>query len=209
MEEKKSGPAYFVKTERLVIRCWQPTDAVMLKEAVDENIEHLTPWMPWAAKEPTSLDEKIGMLRRFRGNFDLDKDFIYGIFDPQENRVLGGTGLHPRVGEGGLEIGYWIHHAFLNQGLATETAAALTQLVFKIHDLDRVEIRCDPENIRSAAIPRKLGYRLEATLKNHLKIAPGKWRDTMIWTLTRPDYARSPAKQFEIEARDAFGRQIL
>mgnify|MGYP006158626091 CR=1 FL=1 len=30
--------------------------------------------------------------------------------------------------------------------------------------IDRVEIHCDPANVRSASVPRKLGFRHEATL---------------------------------------------
>ena len=29
------GPAYRIHTQRLVLRCWQPTDAPLLKAAID------------------------------------------------------------------------------------------------------------------------------------------------------------------------------
>src|SRR5262249_24384090 len=41
-------PPYRIVTERLVLRCWEPSDAAALKEAVDASIDHLLPWMPWA-----------------------------------------------------------------------------------------------------------------------------------------------------------------
>ena len=50
--------------------------------------------MPWAHDEPQSLDEKVALLRLFRGNFDLGQDFVYGVFSADESEVLGGTGLH-------------------------------------------------------------------------------------------------------------------
>ena len=140
------GPAYRIHTHRLVIRCWDPVDAPLLKAAVDDNLDHLQPWMPWAMQEPTDLQQKIELLRRFRAEFDLGRDFVYGIFNLQETRVLGGTGLHTRLGEGAREIGYWVHKDFVNQGLATETAAALTKVAFRIDTVDRVEIHCDPVN---------------------------------------------------------------
>ena len=46
------GPAYRIHTQRLVLRCWQPTDAPLLKAAIDANLEHLRPWLPWAQYEP-------------------------------------------------------------------------------------------------------------------------------------------------------------
>src|SRR5690625_3671858 len=117
--------AYRVETDRLVIRCWNPVDAPLLKEAIDVSIDHLRPWMPWVENEPEALSAKVERLRRFRGNFDLGVDFVYGIFDAGESRVIGGTGLHTRIGAGALEIGYWIRADEINRGFATEATAAL------------------------------------------------------------------------------------
>jgi RimJ/RimL family protein N-acetyltransferase len=202
------GPAYRIHTHRLVIRCWQPSDAPLLKAAIDESLDHLSPWMPWAKDEPQEQQDKVEWLRRARGKFDLDRDFVYGIFSPDESRVLGGTGLHTRVGEGAREIGYWIHQDYINRGLATEAAAALTKVAFEVDEVNRVEIHCDPENMGSAAIPKKLGFAHEATLRQRVVDTGGEPRDTMIWTLFADEYPASPAAAAEIEAFDARGQRI-
>ncbi len=209
MSEQVHGPAYRIQTSRLVIRCWNPVDAPLLKQAIDESLEHLRPWIRWAEKEPEELDKKIERLRQFRGNFDLDQEYVYGVFDREQTRVLGGTALHTRVGPGALEIGYWIHQKHIHQGLATELSAALTKVAFEIHGVYRVEIHCDPRNVRSAAVPRKLGFTHEGTLRQHLQIAEGKFRDSMMWTLLKNEYPASPAASASIEAFDAVGRRIL
>ncbi len=201
------GPAYCIRTRRLVIRCWNPADAPLLKDAIDASVEHLRPWMPWAAFEPSPLQTKIDRIRDWRGKFDLGQDFVYGVFNPQETRVLGGSGLHTRLGANAREIGYWIHADFINQGLATELSAALTRVAFEIEQVKRVEIHCDPANLRSASVPRKLGYTYEATLKRRLQSAEDL-RDTMIWSLFDDDYPTSPSAQAELEAFDALGRRI-
>lgn len=203
-----SHKAYRIQTERLIIRCWDPNDAELLHKAILENIEHLKPWMPWALDEPKTPDERVELLRRFRGNFDLDRDYVYGIFNLHETQVLGGTGLHTRLGKRALEIGYWIHRAHLNQGLATEAAAALTKVAFELEEVDRVEIHCDPLNVRSAAVPRKLGFTHEATLRRRDRTPEGEPRDTMIWTLFSTEYADSPAVQVQISLYDACGERI-
>jgi len=123
--------------------------------------------------------------------------------------VLGGTGLHMRVGDRAREIGYWINVAHLNRGVATEAAAALTRVGFEIDRLARIEIHCGPHNTRSAAVARKLGYTHEATLRERAIDAAGNPRDTMIWTLFAADYPRSPCAGRELEAFDAAGRRIL
>jgi RimJ/RimL family protein N-acetyltransferase len=207
--ESPTTPAYRIETPRLVIRCWNPADAPLLSQSVSESIEHLKPWMPWAHNEPTPLQTRIDRLRLWRSKFDLDQDYSYGIFNPEETRVLGGTGLHPRVGPDATEIGYWIHVDFAGQGLATETSAALVRVVFEVLKLKRVEIRCAPANVRSAAVPRKLGFTHEATLARRIPHHTGILRDVMVWSLFEDQYPNSPAARAEVAAYDAAGRKIL
>jgi RimJ/RimL family protein N-acetyltransferase len=206
--ETKLNPAYRIQTPRLILRCWQPSDASLLKKAVDDSREHLQPWMSWVGEEPEPLERTIQGLRSFRGKFDLDENYVYGIFDLPETRVLGGTGLHPRAGEGGIEIGYWIHANATRQGLATEVAAALTKVAFTIHQVDRVEIHCEPANQASAAVPRKLGFSYEGTLRRRSRFTQDDWRDSMVWTLFASDYPQSPAAELPIQAWDCAGMQI-
>jgi RimJ/RimL family protein N-acetyltransferase len=180
-----------------------------MKAAIDASLEHLRPWMPWAAEEPQELQKKIASIRRFRGKFDLDQDYVYGIFDREETRVLGGAGLHTRVGPAALEIGYWIRGDAINQGYASEASAALTRVAFAVHGVHRMEIHCDPQNVRSAAVPRKLGYTLDDIRRQNLQFGEGgPWRDSMIWTLLEEEYPNTPCAAAEIEAYDAFGRQL-
>jgi RimJ/RimL family protein N-acetyltransferase len=204
-----AGPAYRVETQRLVLRAWQPLDAAKLSRAVEESLEHLRPTMPWIQLEPLTLDQRLALLRRLRADFDRDADFVYAVFDPTEESVLGGTGLHARVGPGALEIGYWIHVAHTGKGLATEAAAALTRVALEVHRVDRVEIHCGPDNPKSAGVPRKLGFTLEATLRRRGVTGIGDPRDTMIWSLF-PD-AAAPAKTLAAQARafDALGRRLF
>jgi RimJ/RimL family protein N-acetyltransferase len=201
-------PAYRIVTPQLVIRCYHPADAFMLQTAVSESLEHLLPWMPWAANEPEPVETKIQRLRRFRANFDLGQDFIYGIFNPQENRLLGGTGLHTRVGPNALEIGYWIHRDYINHGYATETSSALTKVAFELHKVERVEIHCALDNVRSAAVPRKLGYTHDGTLRRR-SFANDNAADQMVWSLFADEYPQTPSAKVEIAAYDAAGQRIL
>lgn len=209
MAENLPGPAYRIETERLVIRCWNPADAPLLAAAIEASVDHLSPWMPWARDEPSPMDERIERLRRFRGLFDLSQDFVYGIFNLDETQVLGGSGLHTRRGKEAREIGYWIHVDYINRGLATESSAALTRVAFEVDGVRRVEIHCDPENVRSAAIPEKLGFTHEATLRKRPVEGSDEPRDTMIWTMFLDDYPGSAAASLEVRAFDVIGRKIL
>ncbi len=207
--DNRRGPAYRIHTERLVLRCWTPADAPLMQTAIVESLDHLRAWLPWALYEPEDLVDKVARLRRYRGDFDLDRDYVYGIFDRDETRVLGSTGLHTRLGRGVREIGYWIHKDHINRGLATEVSAALTQVAMVIDHVQRVEIHCDPDNVASASVPRKLGFTHEATLRRRAISPSGEVRDTMVWTLLAAEYPGSPAATRKIEAYDASGQRMI
>ena len=203
-------PPYRIETERLVIRCYDPEDAPLLKEAIDSSIDHLRPWMPWARNEPQTLDEKVDLLRRFRSQFDADENYPYGVFTPDESRQLGGAGLHPRGGEGSLEIGYFIRADATGQGLATEVTAALTRAGIEKSGLERIDIQVEPENERSLRIPRKLGFAEEARLRGRLepKEPGGPRRDSILFTMLAVELPASPCMAYEYVAYDAIGREL-
>ena len=207
-ETKIINPAYRIKTERLVVRCYQPSDARLLLESVTESVEHLKPWMPWAHNEPTSLEQKLQGVINFRGKFDLHENYVYGIFNLDETKLLGGTGLHTHFGNDQLEIGYWIHKDYINKGLVTESTAALVKVAFEIIHIHRIEIHCDPRNLASASIPRKLGFTHEGTLRAKTPFLDS-WSDSMVWGLLKEEYPNSPSFKAQIKAFDANGNPLL
>ena len=203
------GPAYRIESERLVIRCYNPKDALLLQKSVQESVEHLRPWLPWVKDEPEELKVKIERLRMFRAKFDLSENYIYGVFDPNETELIGGTGLHPRVGSNAFEIGYWINVNHVNKGYATEISAAITKVAFEIEHVNRVEIHCDPINFNSIAIPKKLRYVYEAILRSRTKNIDGNPSDSMIWSILKEEYLKSPCAKAKIVAYDVFGNLII
>lgn len=204
-----NDPPYRIVTERLVLRCWEPRDAPLLKQALDSSLDHLRPWMPWARREPQTLEEKVSLLRTFRAKFDLGEDFGFGIFAADEAEVIGGMHLHTRVGPDAFEIGYWIRKSRVGAGLATEAAAALTRAAFEICRVDRVEIRVEPANTPSMAVPRKLGFSEEARLRRRLPADEGgEPRDAVVFVLFRHEFAGTPASSVELEAFDVVGARV-
>lgn len=201
---------YRIETERLLLRCWDPGDAALLEEAVSSSLPELQAWLPWAHDEPLSLDARIELLRGFRSKFDAGGESIYGILSADSSTALGGIGLHPDVGDDALEIGYWIRTSAAGAGLGGEAAAAMTRAGFRLRGVDRLEIRVDPANTRSARIPERLGYTMEARLRRRLPPAvPGAPpSDALVFTMFADEFDASPAAAVPIRAFDAAGRPL-
>ena len=152
----------------------------MLK-AINENLEHLRPWMPWAAGEPRTLAAQVEWLERVDEAWDQDAEYVYGIFSKDGvGELYGGAGLHRRLGPGALEIGYWLAAKHTGKGYARAAARALTEAALNLPGIKRVEIHCDQANTRSAAIPKALGYRLDRIEEDGVQ-APGESGRGMVW----------------------------
>jgi RimJ/RimL family protein N-acetyltransferase len=205
-----TAPPYRIETERLVIRCYDPRDASLLKAAVDVSVDHLLPFMPWARFEPQTIEQKVQLLRAFRGQFDRDENYIYGIFSRDESQLLGGSGFHKRSNEGSLEIGYWVSATAVGQGIATEATAVQTRVGFELCGLDRIDIQVEPENEPSLRIPKKLGFTLEGRLRRRLDahVEGGPRRDSMFFTMLAEELAGSPCLAYDYVAYDAAGTRI-
>lgn len=174
-EEVTSGP--------ILLRRYRGDEGRMLMAAVNESLEHLRPWMPWA-DHPHSEEEQDEFVRRAVAQWESGEGFSYYLQERATGACLGGAALHPRIGEGALEIGYWIHVAHTGRGYATMAAHALTTAAFELDEVERVEIHCDEANVASAAVPRRLGFSLAGTEKDVIE-APGEVGRSLIWRVDR------------------------
>ncbi|HEX8454061.1 MAG TPA: GNAT family N-acetyltransferase [Longimicrobium sp.] len=168
---------------RFVLRCREEADAPRFREVIDRNLDHLRRFMPWARDEPRPLDALIEHIRDARENFERGEEWQFGIFSPDEARVLGAIGLHRGDPQRAMEIGFWLCESAVGQGIATEATRILTNLALTTLGATRVEIRCDVLNERSAAVPRRLGYVLEDTRE---EVFEGAVRTAQTWVRTEP-----------------------
>ena len=171
-----------------MIRCYKPADAQMLVEAITSSLDNLKKWMLWAQTEPASLESKKELLKKFEHEYLQRIDYNFGIFNKDQDILIGSAGLHTRIGPKSREIGYWINSTYLNKGYATESTKALIKVGFEYHQIDNIEIHCDPMNIASQKIPKKLGFDLTDIRKSNATRPDGKPRDTMIWNMTLKRY---------------------
>jgi len=174
-----------VETDRLVLRTWRTQDAEALGIAITESLDHLRPWMPWAAAEPLAIEARRKLIRGWDVDWRAGRDVVFGVF--LDGTVIGGTGLHHRIGPNGIEIGYWIHVDHIRRGYASEVSAALTDLAFTVDGIERVEIHHDRANVASAGVPRALGYAFVCEAPDTVD-APGEEGVDCTWAVTREQW---------------------
>jgi RimJ/RimL family protein N-acetyltransferase len=173
-----------IVAESIELHRWTPDLAEPLRAAVDASFDELHPWMPWAAERPTD-DDLRSVLTEGSTAFDEDREWTFVVTALDGQGVFGSVGLHRRSGPDTLEIGYWIRTDRVGLGYATMATRALTTAAFShVPTSDRVEIRMDPANRRSAAVPRRLGYRLDRTVDDPID-SPARTGRSQIWVMGR------------------------
>ena len=122
--------------------------------------------MPWAKDAPTLEGTQI-RLRQAMANWIIRHDLPLHAYLKGTSTFVMGSGLHRMDWESGkFEIGYWVRTKYVGQGFVTEAVNGITAYAFREWHANRVEIRCDAENIRSSAVAKRCGFLLEGILRH-------------------------------------------
>jgi ribosomal-protein-serine acetyltransferase len=167
------------------LRLLERHHADALFRAVDADRERLRRWLPWvdATRSPAdSLAYIATVLERFAAGNGFDAAIWEG------GCVVGGVGMHAidRRHEHS-SLGYWIAASHEGRGLIGAACTALLDHAFGALALHRMEIRCEPENRRSRAIPERLGFREEGTLREVQRIGDRR-TDLVVYGMLAPEW---------------------
>ncbi len=169
-------------TDRLLIRMPLPGDGRVVYEAIHASIDELKPWLPFARMEQSEHNTEVN-IREAHLRFLKREDLRLLIFLKDTHQFVGSSGLHrPNWNVPKFEIGYWINTQYTGYGYMTEAVEGITNYAFNELKARRLEIRCDSLNVKSKAIPERLHYSLEGTLRNEdISMDGNSLRDTHIY----------------------------
>jgi RimJ/RimL family protein N-acetyltransferase len=179
-----------------VLRSYQSGDGVALADALNVSYEHLRRFMIWARPHEDPIECEL-RVRQFHARYLLQEDFIIGIFDLSETRVLGGTGFHLREGplDGGrCEMGMWIRADEAGRGLGRRVLAALISWAWDEWPFHRLSWHCSVENVASRKVAEACGLALEGRLRKAITIPGSDDHDLFLYATIRPPEfeSRSP-----------------
>ncbi|TVR20114.1 MAG: GNAT family N-acetyltransferase [Anaerolineaceae bacterium] len=166
---------------------------------VERDRAYLRQWQNWPDNILT-LDHMRELINishsKTRQQSGYDMVIVYS------GRVAGKIGVVAINNKAGYhEIGYWLGHGFQGRGLMTRATSLITSHAICQHDAAAVHIRCAAPNLRSRAIPERLGYRLAKIHTQYLWIH-GEYYDDTIYVMRRKDWYRRLL--YHLTTRDAW-----
>lgn len=138
-------------------------EAAALFALTEKNRPHLRQWLPWLDLN-TQPEDTQRFVDGARERYANRESVEAGLFSA--NQLVGMVSFNTldwasRCGV----IGYWLDADSQGQGLVTRACRALIAHGFDELDLNRIEIRCATGNVRSRAIPERMGFTCEGTLR--------------------------------------------
>ncbi len=175
-------------TERLTIRAPQVAEGKAINDAIMESLDSLRPWMTWVHPQPPTVQDSEEFSIQSRAKWLLREEFGLRLWLKGTETLVGSSGLHVRDWNVPLfEIGYWCRKQFEGKGYITEAVNAITRFGFDVLKAERIIIRCDARNERSAAVARRCGYTLEGIMRSDSRGVDGDLRDTLQFSKIRAD----------------------
>ncbi|GGH49424.1 ribosomal-protein-serine acetyltransferase [Paenibacillus silvae] len=151
----------FQVNDAIQLKLIKPQDRDELYSLFDLNRVFLREWLLWVDKRqsPDDLDAVIEVWTR---NYEENNGFDAGVWFNQE--LVGMIGLHYIDWRNkATSIGYFLSESSQGRGIVTTAIEKLITYLFNDLKLNRVIIQCAENNIRSRAIPEKLGFVNEGT----------------------------------------------
>ena len=173
-----SQPRY---TRRLVLRPVRRRDVGPLPDAIEVSLADLQPGLPWVEGYDRGVSQRFVRESVAAWAERRAYDFTIRTLD-DPGRHIGNVSLWSTSAQNGIgEVGYWIRSDETGQGYGAEATTRAVQVGFEEMRLHKVQLRIAVGNVRSEQIARRLGFALEGTLRDEVKVGD-EWLDHTVWS---------------------------
>lgn len=134
-----------------------------LFDLIEDNREYLKEWLPWLDNN-RYLQNTIDYIKISQLQHERNETVQFVLLHKGE--IVGTIGFH-RIDwmNRSTSIGYWIAKRHQGSGLVTKSCSSVLDFSFGTMGLHRIEIRCATENLKSQAIPKRLGFKEEGLIR--------------------------------------------
>ncbi|GAA0468785.1 GNAT family protein [Alkalibacillus silvisoli] len=150
--------------EELYLRLVDIGDRDAVYKLTDEGRGYLREWLNWVdgTQKPEDTTEFINMSKKnYADSSGLNAVIVFN------EQVVGIAGYNLLDWNNYIaHIGYWLGEGYQGNGIMTRVSKALTDYAFDHLNMNKVEIRAAKGNVKSRAIPERLGYIEEGVIRS-------------------------------------------
>ena len=172
-------------TDRLILRAWKETDSKDLYEyAKTDLVGPNAGWPPHKSEE-----ESKAIIKMF-----IEGNEVYAIVLKEENKVIGGIGIHSRKPDESLahldqrEIGYVLNPKYWGREIVPEAVKALIEYGFNKMNLDLIWCCHYDFNHKSKRVVEKCGFQFRFKRDEKLDLLDNKEVTTLLYSINKNDY---------------------
>ncbi len=171
--------------ENLKLILSQQNHAEEITKVVQKNLEQLKLWMPWAT-EAYSIDSAREFIKHNLTEYAENGSFSASII--LGKKFVGGVGFHNLdIKNKSAHIGYWLAREAQGKGIMTRCCRVLFDYLFGEFGLNRLQINCNIENLKSRAIPERLGFQLEG-IHRQVEFFDNRFGDWAVYAMLAEDW---------------------
>ena len=154
-------------------------------QLIQKNRGQLEKWLPWVTNIHSEADFQNflnGAKQRV-----ADKQAA-AFFIRHKGEIAGNIGIYHIDHQNKIAaIGYWLGEEFQGKGVITEACREIIRYGFMEFNLNRIELKCGTGNVKSKAIPERLGFTKEGILRQ-AELGNGNFQDLYLYSLLRQEW---------------------
>lgn len=173
--------------DRTYLRPLAIADAEELCALVEANRAYLREWLPWLDSSRTVADSR-SFIQSSGDRAQANNGFTLAILF--NGKLAGIVSLNYINWDNQCsEIGYWLAQTHQRKGIMTQSCHAVLTHGFNVLELNRIGIRCAPQNVQSQAVAKRLGLKYEGTLRDAEQLY-NRFIDHQVYSMLRREWSK-------------------
>jgi len=178
-----------ISSTRLLLRPYRPGEGRLYVDMYRENGAHLMEFMPEELRGMKTEADGERQIQRMLHAWQDRELFIFGAWDTETGLYVGEAYLaNPDWTVPSLELGYFVVATQTGRGFATEAGAAVVAVAFEQFGVERIDLQCQADNVASARVAERLGFRLEGRQRQRDRKRDGDLVDRLWYGLLRAEW---------------------
>lgn len=140
----------------------------------------------------TDINQALELINQWETKRIKNEAIRWGVFSKDNPSMLIGTIAlqYWNKSSNSIEVGADLLKEYWGKGLAFEFTKPVIAFAFEELNINRLELRCDPNNIASNRIAQKFGLTFEGTLREYVYIDGKGYVDESVNSILRSEYLK-------------------